>query len=27
VFAPPSFKAAAFYDPGGDLWLTVAMRY
>jgi uncharacterized protein (DUF2141 family) len=27
VFAPPSFKAAAFYYPGGDVWLTVVMRY
>ena len=27
VFSPPSFKAAAFDYPGGDLWLTVTMRY
>jgi uncharacterized protein (DUF2141 family) len=27
VFAPPSFKAAAFDYAGGALWLTVAMRY
>lgn len=27
VFAPPSFKAAAFDYAGGDQWLTVAMRY
>jgi uncharacterized protein (DUF2141 family) len=27
VFSPPSFKAAAFDYAGGDLWLTVAMRY
>ena len=27
VFSPPSFKAAAFDYAGGDLWLTVTMRY
>ncbi|MFZ1123454.1 MAG: DUF2141 domain-containing protein, partial [Candidatus Binataceae bacterium] len=27
VFSPPSFKAAAFDYAGGDLWLTVIMRY
>ena len=27
VFAPPSFKAAAFDYAGGELWLTIAMRY
>jgi uncharacterized protein (DUF2141 family) len=27
VFAPPSFKAAAFDYTGGELWLTVAMHY
>jgi uncharacterized protein (DUF2141 family) len=27
VFAPPSFKAAAFHYAGGDQWLTVAMHY
>lgn len=27
VFAPPSFRAAAFDYAGGDQWLTVAMRY
>jgi uncharacterized protein (DUF2141 family) len=27
VFAPPSFKAAAFDYAGGDQWLTLAMRY
>jgi uncharacterized protein (DUF2141 family) len=27
VFSPPSFKAAAFDYAGGDLWLTVMMRY
>jgi uncharacterized protein (DUF2141 family) len=27
VFAPPSFKAAAFDYAGGDQWLTVTMRY
>src|SRR6266851_3060024 len=27
VFSPPSFKAAAFDYAGGDLWLTITMRY
>jgi uncharacterized protein (DUF2141 family) len=27
VFAPPSFKAAAFDYAGGDQWLTLVMRY
>jgi len=27
VFAPPSFKAAAFDYAGGDQWLTIVMRY
>ena len=27
VFAPPSFKAAAFDYAGGNQWLTVMMRY
>jgi len=27
MFSPPSFKAAAFDYAGGDLWLTITMRY
>ena len=27
VFSPPSFQAAAFDHAGGDLWMTVTMRY